>query len=122
MIKSYLRKLRKRLLGGDLCDVVAMHDRDVRILAKQIGDLVEQVRQLSLVIDRTGRELTYVAVDQVHLAAHIRQLMSDTAMKEANGDVAFSRPAIQQASVQLRICPHSAMIDWRGASAWRVAA
>jgi hypothetical protein len=106
MIKFCLRKLRKRLLGGDLCDVVATHDRDVRILAKQIGDLAEQIRQLdqscksmAVEIDLMWRELTYAMVNQAHLALRVGQWMS---MKEANGDVGYSHPVVQQAFIQAR--------------------
>jgi hypothetical protein len=80
MIKSYLRKLRKRLLGGDLCEVLATHDRDVRILAKQIDDLSEQVRQLdqscksmTVEINRMTQVAVYEACLAVRMNGNERQ-------------------------------------------------
>jgi hypothetical protein len=74
-IRSYLRK---GLFGGDLGDVVStlervceQSDRDTRLLAKQIGDLTEQIRQMTIENDRIRRELAHLAVNEANLTASI---------------------------------------------------
>jgi hypothetical protein len=74
-IKSYLRK---GLFGGDLRDVVStlervceQSDRDTRLLAKQISDLTEQIRQMTIENDRIRRELAHLAVNEANLTASI---------------------------------------------------
>jgi hypothetical protein len=76
-IKSYLRK---GLFGGDLRDVVStlehvceQSDHDTRLLAKQIGDLAEQIRQMTIENDRIRRELAHLAVNVAKLTASINR-------------------------------------------------